>query len=204
MGDLGDPYGSLVLLKKRLGINDGDDDSALDSALNAASRGIDGYCRRQFNKADSPTARRFHPTNRALAIVDDFLTKVGLVVKVDADDDGIYETTLAVTDYEVEPLNGIVDGESGWPFWKVRLVTGTSFPKQVRPAVEVTAQWGWNAVPAPVNEAALIVAEEIFKLKDAPFGVAGFSQWGPMRVRNNPMAKSMLTPYRRRAIRVAG
>ena len=204
MGALGDPYSSLVLLKARLRLNDGDDDTGLGNALNAASRGIDGFCRRQFNKADSPTARRFHPTNRALTIVDDFLTKVGLVVKLDTDDDGIYETTLAATDYEVEPFNGIVDGESGWPFWKVRLVTGTFFPKQIRPAVEVTAQWGWNAVPAPVDEAALIVAEEIFKLKDAPFGVAGFSQWGPMRVRNNPMAKSMLTKYRRKVVLVAG
>lgn len=201
---IGDPYSSLATLKARLGITDANDDAPLTNALSSASRGVDAYCHRQFNKEAVATARRFYPIRRTLAFVDDFHTKTDLVVKVDTDNDGVFETTLPSADFEVEPCNGIMDGEPGWPFWKIQLIAGTFFPRQLRPAVEVTAQWGWNAVPAPVTEATLIVAEEIFKLKDAPFGVAGFSQWGPMRVRNNPMAKTMLIKYRRRSALVGG
>jgi hypothetical protein len=34
-------------------------------------------------------------------------------------------------------------------------------------------------------------------LKDAPFGVAGFGEFGAVRVRNNPRAMALLQPYRR-------
>jgi hypothetical protein len=46
-----------------------------------------------------------------------------------------------------------------------------------------------------VHEACLIVASETVKLRDAPFGVAGYGDYGAIRVRNNPMAMGMLAPY---------
>jgi hypothetical protein len=66
----------------------------------------------------------------------------------------------------------------------------------VRRAVQITALWGWSAVPDPVKQATLIIAAEQWKLKDAPFGVAGFGEFGPIRVRDNPMAASLLARYR--------
>jgi hypothetical protein len=61
--------------------------------------------------------------------------------------------------------------------------------------LQVTARWGWTAVPAAVKQACLILASETFRLKGAPFGVANMDQFGPIRVRDNPMAQKKLMPY---------
>jgi hypothetical protein len=79
-----------------------------------------------------------------------------------------------------------------------------TFPTSAKRApLQVTARWGWTAVPAPVADACLILAEEDFKLKDSPFGVGGYGQFGIIRVRDNPMAARMLAPYRRDAVMAA-
>lgn len=202
---LGDPYATLALLKTRLGITDTTDDTALTAALASASRSIEKYCGRQFNDAGSASARVYYPCSSRLAgRLDDFSTTSGLVVKVDTADSGTFDTTLTATDYQPEPLNGIVDGESGWPFWRIRVVSGTTFPTSSRRApLQVTARWGWTAVPTPVADACLILAEEDFKMKDSPFGVGGYSQFGIIRVRDNPMAARILMPYKRDALMVA-
>jgi hypothetical protein len=62
--------------------------------------------------------------------------------------------------------------------------------------VQVTAQWGWAAVPDSVKQATKILAAEIFRLKDAPLGVAGFNDFGPVRVREVPQVSMLLKRYR--------
>lgn len=199
---IGENYATLAELKSYLKITDSAEDAELDQALSSASRGIDKYCDRSFGKDTSATARVYYSDSAYLVRVDDFHTTAGLVVKTDAGDDGTYETTWASTDYQLEPLNGMVDGETGWPFSRIRAVVGNFPPCPRRPAVQVTAQWGWTAVPAPVKQACLIVAAETFKLATAPFGVAGFGDFGAVRVRDNPMAVRKLDPYRRAMVRV--
>lgn len=201
---IGDSYATLTQLKSYLKITDADDDSELTDALASASKGITKFCGRQFNKETSATARTYRPTHAGLAMVDDFHTTTGLVIAT-ADDDGVFDTTWTSADYELEPFNGVRDGEPGWPYWKIRVVDSSalSFPLASRATLQVTAQWGWAAVPAPVKQACLILAAETFKLKDAPFGVAGFGDFGAVRVRDNPMAKAKLIPYRRNAVLVA-
>jgi len=194
---LGDPYATLVELKTRLGIEDVGDDDQLDDALETVSRGIEKFCRRQFNKATTASARLFYPDRCAMAMVDDFHTTSGLLIATDAGGDGTFETLWSATDYELHPLNGIADGDLGWPYYKIKAVR-KAFPIGTdRASLQVTAQWGWAVVPGPVHTACLILAEECFKLKDAPFGVAGFGEYGAVRVRQNPMAAAMLAPYRR-------
>lgn len=194
---LGDSYATLAELRARLGISDTTDDARLTNALAAASRGIEHETRRQFNDAGSATARVFAPTSRWDALVDDFSTVTGLVIKTDSGGDGTFATTLSSTDYELWPLNGIQDGESGWPYYWVRAVESRWFNtlNTRRATIQITARWGWAAVPAVIKEATLIVAAEIFKLKDAPFGVAGFGDYGAVRVRQNPMVNAMIKPY---------
>lgn len=80
---------------------------------------------------------------------------------------------------------------------------GRRFPGTKRAAVQVTARWGWVAVPAPVKAACLISAAETFKLREAPFGVASFQDFGLARVRDNPIARRKLNPYRRDVLAVA-
>lgn len=201
---LGETYATLADLKAYLGITDTVDDTKLNDALATASRGIEKYVDRQLNQAGVVSPRVYYPQDRCLLEVDDFHTAAGLIVKTDDDNDGVYETTWSSSDYQLEPLNGIVDGMDGWPYSRIRAVDSRWFPTCSRRAsVQVTADWGWSAVPAPVKQACLIIAAETHKLKDAPFGVAGFGDFGPVRVRDNPMAAAKLAPYRRNAVMVA-
>ncbi|GAA1766155.1 head-tail connector protein [Streptomonospora arabica] len=188
---LGDPYGTLQDLKDRLSIVDTDDDAELTSALAAASRGVNRFCNRQFNKTTTATGRQFDATTATLLLVDDFHTTTDLVV-----DGTAYDSSVHV----LEPLNGMVDGEPGWPYWRIRNAGGDYTTSAT---VTVTAQWGWAEVPASVTEAALITAMEITKLSDAPFGVQGNAEMGLIRIRENHRISSMLAPYRRRAVAVA-
>ncbi len=192
---LGDPYATLPQLKSFIGLGSGvmPEDADLTASIASVSAEIQRYCGRQFNKADAATPRRYRALRGGgVAYVDDFweLTDVA----VDHDGDGVYETVLTVADYELEPLDGIVDGVPGWPWWRI-VVVNRRFPWGRRPGVQVTAKWGWSEVPAPVHEACLILAAETGKLGEAPFGVAGFDQFGAVRVRQNPLAKAKLDPY---------
>lgn len=194
---LGDTYATLEQLKGYVGpINDVVDDDELTDALKSTSRGIENICNRQFNDAVTPSARLYAPDRGHLLRPDDFSTADGLVIETDDNIDGTFPTAWTSTDFELAPLNGVVDGETGWPFWKIYSIGSRTFPLSgYRATVRVTARWGWATVPAPVKQACLIVASETFKLKDAPFGVAGFGEFGAVRVRNNPIAMSKLEPY---------
>lgn len=200
---LGDPYATTAELKIRLGVDDEDDDTKLESALRTASAGINGFTGRQFNNTAVATARRYRLDTPTRVVVDDFHTTTDLMVATDEGDTGIFGTIWAATDYDIEPLNGVVDGEPGWPYWKIRAVNSRWFPCGRRPTVQVTARWGWAAVPEDVHEACLVSAVEIFKLKDAPFGVGGYTDFGIMRVRDNPFVARMLARYQTNVFLVA-
>lgn len=184
---LGDPYITAEQLKDRLGIDDDADDPELTSAADAASRAVNRFCHRQFQKADAPTARVYPTTGGGLLLVDDFHTTDGLVV------DG---AAYSAGTHELEPENGIVDGEPGWPFWRI-------YASGLSGRVTVTAAWGWAAVPPPVVEATYMTAIEIFKMRDAPFGIQGMAEFGLIRIRENARTNSLLNPYRRHAVVVA-
>lgn len=199
-------YATLDELKSILGtINDTVDDDNLTRALSTASRGIDKWCKRSFYRAEVATARVFQPVSPKVAFVDDFWTTDDLVIATGEGDD-TFATVLTAADRQLEPLNGIVDGTPGWPYWRIRARNGATFPAGSigDVTVQVTAKWGWAAVPVDVNQACLLLAEEIHKLKDAPFGVAGYGIDGAvMRVQNNPKIASMLADFRRDKVLVA-
>ncbi|GAB3117839.1 hypothetical protein GCM10027160_29000 [Streptomyces calidiresistens] len=188
----GEPYASLAEMKDRFDIVDDDDDDKLERAITAASTGVDRYCRRQFNRGAAPEEREYDPIFPGLLFVDDIHDLDGLLI------DGAPLDTAAV---RPEPIGGLRDGVPGWPYWKLRS-RGRTGPRWSGP-VRVTAWWGWAAVPAPVREATAIAASEIFKTKDAPFGVAGWNDFGIITVRENPQVKGLLNPYRRKGVRIA-
>lgn len=180
-------------------ISDSTDDTQFDEVLLMSSRAIEHHCRRQFNAAGSASARVYYPDGNVITTVDDISTTTGLIIKTDTAGDGTYATTWASTDYQLEPLNGVVDGETGWPYYRIRAVGSYTFPcvylDQIAP-LQVTANWGWAAVPKAIKFACILLALEAMKLKGAPFGVANFDQFGPIRVRDNPRVMALLAPYR--------
>jgi hypothetical protein len=187
-------YASMAEFKAYIGLTDTVDDAKLQDALVSASRGIEHFCGRAFWPSLTATARVFQPRSSWLAVVDDFWTTTGLIVKLDSSDSGVFSTTLTSADYSLEPFNGVVDGEQGWPYYRL-VAVNRSWPCGSRPSLEITAKWGWSQTPGPVKRACVIMAEETFKLKDSPFGVGGYGQFGIIRVRDNPMAARMLAPY---------
>lgn len=200
---LGDSYASLTELKARLGITDLADDTGLTAALSVASRGIEFCTHRQFNDAGAASARLYYPDSSYMTKVDDFSTTTGLVIELDAGSDGIFETTWTSASYELAPLNGVVDGTTGWPYWKIRAVQ-SYFPTCTwRASLRVTARWGWTAIPAPIKEATLILAEDLFKLKDSPYGVGGYGEYGRIKARENPNVWMRISPYVRDMVLVA-
>ena len=164
-------------------------ENLFESSLDGASRAIETYCDRIFSKEDttaspSATAKTFHAHARYRVFAEDFYSATGLVVKVDDDDDGTYETTLTITtDY----LTGPTERRVGEPDYLIDLVGTRTWPRSRRPGVEVTALWGWADIPPEVHLATMELAAEKFKRKDAPFGVVGIDEFGPIRISRSDM-----------------
>lgn len=193
-------YCTLAEIKEYLKITDSADDALLERAVEAASRQIDGFCGRFFYDSGSASARIYRPDSLWDLYVDDFSTSSGLIIKSDADDSGTFETTWTTADYELEPFNGVVDGIGGWPYYRIRALSSIQFPGNTFRAgtVEVTARWGWAAVPMDVENACLILATRLFKRKDSAEGVIGFNDFGSVRLsRTDPDAVALLNRYRR-------
>lgn len=201
---LGDPYVDLARLKDYLKIKSEkiDQEDNLKDAINSASGEIEKHCNRQFQKADTATARVYAPKSEYRVVVDDFWTTDGLVVEVDTLGDGTFSTVVPASDYELNPANGVVDGQTGWPYWEINFLVDP-LPTYHRRfgIVRVTAKWGWAAVPEAVRQATVIIAAETYQLKDAPFGTAGMDQFGNIyHVRDNRIAAGKLARYCRNRI----
>ncbi|MFE6305033.1 hypothetical protein [Nocardiopsis sp. NPDC057823] len=162
-----------------------------EAAVDSVSREIESHCGRQFNDAGSPSPRTYLADFSGWTYVDDFHTAAGLVVSVDG-------TEWDPGDYALEPRNGVVNGQPGWPFYKIR-PRGRAF-RAGRTELTVTARWGWEAVPDPVIQAAKILGAETFTLRTAPLGIVGVDDYGVARVRDSRMAASKLAPYRHRRL----
>ena len=187
---IGDPYATKEQLRHRFSIPDEDDDERLESAVKAASRAVTKHCRRQFQRTEDASPRRYRRVTPGQLFVDDFYTVEDLLIN---------GTPFDESSYELEPFDGIQDGEPGWPYWRITALSG-ALPDRV----VVSARWGWETVPDSVVEGVLMLAAEVFKMKDAPFGVAGWNEiLGQINVRDNPKVKTLLAPYRRGAVRVA-
>ena len=187
----------------RIGVGDTIDDTLIDNCVGAASRLIDGYCNRQFWAATTATARVFQANTEYVCDVDDFYTTTGFVLKTSSFADGNFDTTWSTSDYQLEPLNGILDGLT-WSYDKIRAVGAYLFPTVnanygEQALVQVTAKWGWATIPEPITQACIIQASRIFKRYDSPLGVAGFGDLGAIRVSRflDPDMAQLVEPYRR-------
>lgn len=204
-------YAEAAVLKKRFAISDTEDETLVYNALEGASRGIDKHCRRVF--FTTSTTLTFVADDPYCLIPADTDVWAGDIISVtslstDDEGDGVFETAWAATDYQLWPVNAAM-GPEVRPYTEVRAVGAKTFPlpdlrNQRANRVQIVGTFGWpDAVPPAVREACLIVAGELFKMKDAPFGVAGFGDFGAVRVRENPIASKLLEDYRRDSVLVA-
>ncbi len=194
---LGDPYADLDELKASLSLDDSRNDAELTRALTAASRHIENWCHRQFNRVDIAVPQLYRPTRKRHLNISDIWSTDDLEVEVDTVGDASFSTAWTTADYVLEPLNGIKDGVEGWPYSELVATTYALPCDRYKARVRVTAKYGWAAVPEPVKSACLALATDLYKLKDAAFGISGGTGEfaAPMRVRENAVVVALLEPY---------
>jgi hypothetical protein len=190
-------YATLAQVKSALRISDAIDDSILEMAVEAASRAIDGHAARYFYS--SGTATRLYAADDSFVVQTDDIAGTAIVLQTSSAGDGIFDTTFAPIDYQLEPLNGNVDGLPV-PFTRIRAVENYLFPVEVEQAlVKVTAVFGWASVPIAITQATIIQASRIYKRLESPLGVAGFGELGAISVTRDldPDVAQLVAPYRR-------
>ena len=188
-------YCTLADVKAALRVSDTLDDSLLEMAIESASRLVDGYCGREFFSAGTVT-RLYTPNDNFVTDLDDFVSISTL--KISSLADGNFDLTWDTTDYQVEPLNGLIDGVR-FPIDRVRACGNYLFVTLGNIAtVQVTGVAGWSAVPIQVKQATVIQAMRIFKRLDSPLGIT-FGELGAMRVsmRLDPDVAQLVEPLRR-------
>jgi hypothetical protein len=149
------------------------DDDMLDELLAGVSRLIDRECGRFFNQDAEAVVRHYDGNGQARLYIDDVATATDLVVKVDLDGDhefdGADETLTVGTHFWLGPANAALGSEAG-PYRYLELVPNNGrlsvWPERPR-AAQVTAIFGWPAVPGAIVEATVMIAREIADLEQA-------------------------------------
>ena len=164
----------------------------IDDAILAATATIDHDCDRVFTQDDGGvkwfTADRY--TNDL--VVPDYRA----ITTVEVDDADTGTDLTAITNYEMYSLSD----QSGWPYERIRLADRTwPQPGKRRYRIKITANWGWEAVPAPIDQACSLLASRIAqRASSALFGVQSFGELGAAPIRSaDPDYLSLIGPYRR-------
>jgi hypothetical protein len=187
-------YATLLDVKNALRITDSLDDSLLETAIESASRMVDGFTARTFTNAGT-AVRNFAATDGINLIIDD---AIEVIEVASTDEIGSTYTIWKPTDYQLEPLNDRVDGLYS-PYTGIRAVGDFTWPVVDQQAlVRITAVYGFPAIPVAVKQATIIQASRLFKRLDSPLGVAGFGDMGAVRVSRflDPDVEQLLMPYR--------
>ena len=184
-------YCTLTEVKSELGETRTDYDVMLQGMITQAKVYIDDHCDRKF---DTITESRYFDGHNPLRI-DDIASTTGVLIYLDEDGDGTYATTLAATDYLLQPYNS---------FPKTRVIPSPNSTiggfTSVSMGVKITATWGYPSVPEPVKRANLIQAMRWFKRKDTAFAdVLGNPEMGTVTVYKglDPDIKESLHAYLR-------
>jgi hypothetical protein len=190
-------YASLSQIKAAARITDAVDDSLLEMAVESASRMIDAETDRNFYSSGTAT-RDFVPNDSYTVDTDDLTSIVS--VKLDDTGDLTFPITLAVTDYQTEPLNQRVSGNP-YPIYRLRMIGDYLLPEWFNQAtVRIEGVYGFTPVPIQVTQACIIQASRIFKRLDSPLGVAGFGDMGAIRVgKVDPDVAMLIRPFKKYA-----
>ena len=182
-------YATLTEVKTALRVTDTTDDTEIQAKLTSASRRVDRDTGRRFYLDSVTSARTYTPVHEELLSVDDIGTETGLIVEVGR---GTGWSTVDSNSYDLLPDNAITDGKAietiqrvygCWPLWGAQ-------------RVRVTAKWGWPAVPDEIKNATILLAARLFRRKDSPEGVKGFSDLGVVRVsRYDSDYDNLIGPY---------
>ena len=190
-------YVTLNEVKDALNLEDSIDNAALEVAIATASRQIDDYCGRFFYKDGTellPATRYYTPTDYWILPTDDFVS----ISQIATDDnfDRLYATVWTTDDSMFEPIN---NPSRGWPMSRILAVGAYVFPWNLPQSVRVRGVFGWSAVPYEVKTAAKIQASRLFLRNQSPFGIAGNTDLGTVRLaaKLDADVEALLRPLRK-------
>ena len=196
-------YATLADVKAAARITDDIDDSLLETAIESSSRDIDAYTERVFfNTGATAVTRIYIPENIFLLETDDIISVTS--IKSDTTGEGGFDQTWATTDYQLEPLNGIVGGIAT-PFTRIRAVGDYLWPiyeprdiNAGQASVQIVARFGFASIPSAIKQATILSSLRAYKRYESPTGVLGFSDMGVVRVgRLDPDVERLIQPYRK-------
>jgi hypothetical protein len=190
-------YCTLNDVKAALNIEDSMDNAAIEVAIATASRMIDDYTGRFFYKdgtVGTPATRYYTPTDYWILPTDDFVS----ISEIATDDNfnRTYDTIWTADDSMFEPVN---NPSRGWPMSRILAVGSYVFPFNLPQSVRLKGIFGWSAVPAEVNSATQIQASRLFLRRQSPFGIAGSTDIGTVRLaaKLDADVEALLRPLRR-------
>ena len=190
-------YATLAQVKAALRITDTVDDALIEMARVSASDLIDGSTGRTFDTSGTVT-RVFAPADNYVLQTDD-LAGTALTITSSTGADGVFDVTWKASDYQLEPLNGVSNGQAV-PFTRIRAVQDYLWPTAGGEAtVRVTGVFGFVSVPTVITQATVLQSSRIFTRLQSPLGVAGFGEMGVVRVTRalDPDVAALVEPYRR-------
>lgn len=169
----------------------GDNDFLVDT-LAATEDAINDYCGRAFDNLTTSITRTYVP-HADVVEIHDISDTSGVVLL----DNG---ASVSTSDVQFEPTNTVNAAGLTTPKYKIRRLS-TCWTPPTRNAREATVSvtsthWGWASVPPQVKEATLILGKDVAHVRANRFGVAGFGEFGVIRVRDNPHVAMMLRNLR--------
>ena len=190
-------YVTLNEVKDALNLEDSIDNAGIELAIATASRMIDDYCGRFFYQdgtSIAPATRYYTPQDFYTVTVDDFVS----LSEIATDDnfDQLYQTVWTATDAMFEPVN---NPSRGWPRSRILAVGAYVFPANLPQSVRLKGIFGWSSVPYEVKTAAKIQSARLFLRNQSPFGIAGNTDMGTVRLaaKLDADVEALLRPMRK-------
>lgn len=187
-------YATEAIFRAAVRVEDTEDETAIQRALDAATEWIEGYTGRVFGPLTASEARLFDPKDAWHLTVPDVATVSQ--VAVDTHQDGSFSTILSATQYQLYPLDIGQPGVNG-QYRAIRMrptaVNGFWEGRQVR----VTGTWGYGSIPPSVEQCTILLANRYFRRPAAPFGVISAPESGEITrlPQNDPDVRTLLQQF---------
>lgn len=190
-------YTTLNEVKSALNLDDSMENAGIELAIATASRMIDDYCGRFFYQDGTllaPATRYYTPQDFYTVAVDDFVS----LSEIATDDnfDQLYGTIWTASDSMFEPVN---NPSRGWPRNRILAVGSYVFPANLPQSLRLKGIFGWSSVPYEVKTAAKIQSARLFLRNQSPFGIAGNTDMGTVRLaaKLDADVEALLRPMRK-------
>jgi hypothetical protein len=146
--------------RSQTAVTDSSDDTVIEDLIEASSRLIDSVVGRHFYTTSDEETRYFSPECGEIIFVDD-LSEAPTTLKLDTGFDRSYATTMASTDYDLEPYNAAY---KKLPYTWITIAPHAvnTFPNTTK-GVQIVGHWGFPAVPDEIKVACEAITMNMYQ-----------------------------------------